>query len=83
MTPHRTRSLTTQENEDAPALVVFDFDWSLINENSDTFVIHQLDPSGRLWAKALKCSAAGMPWTELMDWCAGKRHRMRFLIFLL
>ena len=55
-------------------LVVYDFDWSLINENSDTFVIHQLDPSGVLWKQALVRLKGGEQWTQLMDWCASQLH---------
>ena len=57
-----------------PTLVVYDFDWSLINENSDTLVIHQLDPSGALWERALERLQAGEQWTQLMDWCASEMH---------
>ena len=57
-----------------PPLVVWDFDWSLINENSDTFVVEQLDPSGRIMATLEKQSMSGMPWTECMDWVAGQLH---------
>lgn len=54
------------------ALVVFDFDWSLINENSDTYVIERLDPG--LMAQALALEEGGMAWTELMDWAVGALH---------
>uniref|UniRef100_A0A7S4BEG8 Uncharacterized protein n=1 Tax=Chrysotila carterae TaxID=13221 RepID=A0A7S4BEG8_CHRCT len=55
-----------------PTLVVWDFDWSLVNENSDTFVIHQLDPSGKIWAEARKLrKEQGVQWTQLMDWAVG------------
>ncbi|BDA47728.1 probable pyridoxal phosphate phosphatase PHOSPHO2 [Coccomyxa sp. Obi] len=44
-------------------LVVFDFDWSLVEENSDTWVLDQLGATHIF--KRLK--ATGMPWTQLMD----------------
>ena len=55
-------------------LIVFDFDWSLVNENSDTYVVHALDPSGTIWATAEKRLTQGMQWTALMDWMAGELH---------
>ncbi|KAJ1420701.1 putative pyridoxal phosphate phosphatase PHOSPHO2 [Ochromonadaceae sp. CCMP2298] len=51
-----------------PTLVVFDFDWSLINENSDTYVIEQL--GGKFLYNELKLLQRGEyseRWTELMD----------------
>lgn len=45
-----------------PALLAFDFDWSLLEENSDTFVIRELG------ADALYEASKGMPWTQRMDW---------------
>ena len=59
---------------DAPPLVVWDFDWSLINENSDTYVIERLDPSGGIWRDAEKRLRRGADWTGLMDWAAGELH---------
>ncbi|EIE23797.1 hypothetical protein COCSUDRAFT_41939 [Coccomyxa subellipsoidea C-169] len=44
-------------------MVVFDFDWSLVEENSDTWVLDQLGATAIF--KRLK--ATGMPWTQLMD----------------
>ena len=56
-------------------LLVWDFDWSLIDENSDTYVIERLDHSGRTWRAAQDLMDKGtMGWTELMDWCLGKLH---------
>jgi len=52
-------------------IVVFDFDWSLINENSDTFVIRELSRDGRAW-NALNDNPDDLPWTALMDSCLGK-----------
>ena len=57
-------------------LIVWDFDFSLINENSDTFVIRQLDPSGALWDRAEKKLHNGTQWTKLMNWSAGELHRL-------
>eukprot|EP00668_Euglena_longa_P014813 GGOE01018840.1.p1 GENE.GGOE01018840.1~~GGOE01018840.1.p1 ORF type:complete len:248 (-),score=35.23 GGOE01018840.1:50-793(-) len=45
-------------------LVVFDFDWSLINENSDTWVVKELAPS--LYPEFC-AKAKSVPWTTLMD----------------
>jgi hypothetical protein len=42
-------------------MLVFDFDWTLIDDNSDTYVVDQLG------AKDLMLSLrAEMPWTQLM-----------------
>ncbi|CAL5221062.1 g3185 [Coccomyxa viridis] len=46
-------------------LVVLDFDWSLVEENSDTWVLHQLGAS-HIFEGLL---SQGLPWTQLMD-CA-------------
>ncbi|RLN70650.1 hypothetical protein BBJ28_00015072 [Nothophytophthora sp. Chile5] len=46
-------------------LVVFDYDWSLINENSDTFIFHVLHPELLL---TLRDRCAKQPsWTKVMD----------------
>ncbi|KAK9905585.1 hypothetical protein WJX75_002525 [Coccomyxa subellipsoidea] len=47
----------------ARTMVVFDFDWSLVEENSDTWVLDQLGATEIF--KQLKATV--MPWTELMD----------------
>ena len=52
-------------------LLVWDFDWSLINENTDTFVVQQLDPSGDVWRRGKQKMQQGVGWTELMDWAVG------------
>ncbi|DBA97088.1 TPA: putative phosphatase phospho1 [Trebouxia sp. C0004] len=44
-------------------LLVLDFDWSMIEENSDTFVVHELGG----WDSFQRLQAQGLPWTELMD----------------
>ena len=53
-------------------LLVWDFDWSLINENTDTFVVQQLDPSGDVWRRGKQKMQQGVGWTELMDWALGE-----------
>lgn len=51
----------------APVLVVFDYDWSLVNENSDTFIFKQLHPT--LLENYLERYNQLQPpsWTKLMD----------------
>lgn len=44
-------------------LLAWDFDWSLIEENSDTLVIRLLGAED-IYRRG---RAAGMPWTQLMD----------------
>ena len=56
------------------ALVVWDFDWSLINENSDTYVIEELDTSGEVMDAVEGKEGAGEGWTALMDWAVGELH---------
>ena len=57
-------------------LVVWDFDWSLVNENSDTWVIERLDSSGSIWAAAeAKLRQNEMGWTELMGWALAELHK--------
>ena len=48
--------------ESSPPLVVFDFDWSFVNENTDTYVIEKLTPD--LHAAM---NSRSLPWTQLMD----------------
>ena len=48
-------------------LVIFDFDWSLINENSDTWVFEQLCPALYPELRELSCSTYKGRWTQLMD----------------
>ena len=50
-------------------LVVFDFDWSLINENSDTYVIEQLTPD---LVHELERRQTKDNWTSLMDYMIGR-----------
>lgn len=44
-------------------LVIFDFDWSLVEENSDTWVIQQIG-ADQIYRKLRE---QGLPWTQLMD----------------
>lgn len=44
-------------------LLAWDFDWSLVEENSDTFVISRLGADSIYKAGRQR----GMPWTQLMD----------------
>ena len=56
-------------------MVVWDFDWSLVNENSDTYVIQQLDGAGKVIAgvKQRMCQPGGQ-WTQTMEWAVGELH---------
>eukprot|EP00968_Pinguiococcus_pyrenoidosus_P021538 scaffold2809_cov184-Pinguiococcus_pyrenoidosus.AAC.3 len=45
---------------EAQILVVFDYDWSLVNENSDTYVVAQLAPE--LQAQIFQERPAGEGW---------------------
>ncbi|OQR90962.1 pyridoxal phosphate phosphatase [Achlya hypogyna] len=47
------------------SLVVFDYDWSLINDNSDTFVFKVLQPE--LLDHLKQLTAAGVQWTAAID----------------
>ena len=52
-------------------LVVWDFDWSLVNENSDTFVLRELAPALTDEMKQLQAERPAIfgkgKWTALMD----------------
>ncbi|KAJ0403096.1 hypothetical protein ATCC90586_001274 [Pythium insidiosum] len=50
-------------------LVVFDYDWSLINENSDTWIFRQLSPE--LLEEVARRRSSGS-WTQLMDEMLGE-----------
>ena len=52
-------------------MAVFDFDWSLVNENSDTWIIKQLAPELEGKIKALYNQKQ---WTDLMDHALGLLH---------
>jgi len=45
-------------------LLVFDFDWSLVNENSDTYIFKKLEPS---ILQEIKSERSPGGWTALMD----------------
>ncbi|CAK4683760.1 hypothetical protein LEN26_013076 [Aphanomyces euteiches] len=46
-------------------LVIFDYDWSLINDNSDTYVFQQLQPE--LYTHLRQLSSSGVQWTQAVD----------------
>mmetsp|Transcript_5796 Transcript_5796/g.7319 ORF Transcript_5796/g.7319 Transcript_5796/m.7319 type:complete len:80 (-) Transcript_5796:1166-1405(-) len=46
------------------SLLIFDFDWSLVNENSDTYIFKVLDPS---ILEEIKNERSPGGWTALMD----------------
>jgi hypothetical protein len=50
----------------ASKLVVWDFDWSLVNENSDTFIIRQFDPDLADQMKSESLRSQFPVWTDLM-----------------
>jgi 2,3-diketo-5-methylthio-1-phosphopentane phosphatase len=52
--------------------LVLDWDWSTVNENTDTWVPQQLDPDMMRYIKSR--SAAGDQWTALMADVARKMH---------
>eukprot|EP00897_Mesotaenium_endlicherianum_P007657 jgi/Mesen1/691/ME000109S_10907 len=54
-------TIKLKEFRQAETLVIFDFDWTLINENSDTWVLEKLGA-----AEVLK-ERSTIPWTLLMD----------------
>ena len=60
-------------------LVVWDFDWSLLNENSDTYVIAQLAPRLRDEMRVLQATPefGRGRWTALMDHVLGRLARER------
>lgn len=53
-------------------LVVWDFDWTMVDQNSDTWVVEQLDPELCVEMKA-RCD--DVQWTQLMDQMFGELHR--------
>lgn len=53
-------------------LVIFDFDWSLVNENSDLWIFDQLSPQLRGEVGLLKRNEYCGQWTQLMDYLVGK-----------
>ncbi|OZJ05767.1 hypothetical protein BZG36_01326 [Bifiguratus adelaidae] len=55
-------------------LAVFDFDWSLINHDSDYWVVNGLAPE--VWEETHALSQAGGQWTDLMDRALGRMHQL-------
>lgn len=53
-------------------VVIFDFDWSLVNENSDTYVFQVLQPDLICKIKELRKQ---FDWTSLMDFLVGSMMR--------
>jgi pyridoxal phosphate phosphatase PHOSPHO2 len=45
-------------------LVAWDFDWSLVNENSDIYIVQQLAPD--LMPQFSQLRAEGLGWTQIM-----------------
>ena len=69
-TPTSRPALAPPPRSQGRTLLVFDFDWSLAEENSDTWVLQQL--GAEEFYKAGR--AAGTPWTKLMDQCLQVRR---------
>ena len=75
----RSRSATARDAASASGatpsgtLVCWDFDWSLINENSDTYILEQLNKTVAERME-VKCRRGGLGWTQLMDWAVGELH---------
>lgn len=57
-------------------IIVFDFDWSLINENSDTFIIKQCNEA--LWAQRKALYEAFPEWTDFMHEILKRLHDTGF-----
>ncbi|RIB14943.1 phosphatase phospho-type [Gigaspora rosea] len=53
-------------------LVVFDFDWSLIDQNSDVWIIEQLSP---IIAKQINELKEKYQWTDLMNYLVGEIYK--------
>ncbi|GAA97050.1 hypothetical protein E5Q_03725 [Mixia osmundae IAM 14324] len=56
-------------------LVVFDFDWSLVDQDTDRYVFECLQPELR---KSMKVDKAHVQWTDLMARNLGKLHEQGF-----
>eukprot|EP01062_Namystynia_karyoxenos_P053215 TRINITY_DN43002_c0_g1_i1.p1 TRINITY_DN43002_c0_g1~~TRINITY_DN43002_c0_g1_i1.p1 ORF type:complete len:268 (+),score=86.23 TRINITY_DN43002_c0_g1_i1:79-804(+) len=52
-----------------PLLCVFDFDHTVVDDNTDTWVFQQLDPEVN---REMESLAHKRQWTELMDHCLGR-----------
>jgi pyridoxal phosphate phosphatase PHOSPHO2 len=60
-------------------LVVWDFDWSLVNENSDTYIIKQFDPLLAEEMRSENLRNKFPVWTDLMVNCLMKLKIFTFL----
>jgi hypothetical protein len=49
--------------------VVWDFDWSMIDENSDTFIIKEVDPDTHSKMREKEFRERFPVWTDLMAEC--------------
>ena len=56
------------------SLVIFDYDWSLINENSDTYIFKKLHPPLHEELHHLLREHQGQ-WTKTMDYALGQLHQ--------
>ena len=65
-------SFSTSPSIDDNVVVIFDFDWSLINENSDTYVFQILRPD---LLKTIQDQWKTVDWTTLMDSSVGSLMR--------
>jgi pyridoxal phosphate phosphatase PHOSPHO2 len=66
---------TNNENDisNINTLIIFDFDWSLVNENSDTWIIESLDRTLYDEMKIIRSHPEFKgQWTKLMDLMVGK-----------
>jgi len=57
-----------------PTLIIWDFDWSLVNENSDTFIVNQF----HLGRDMKKLYQEDIPWTTIMDTLVLKIQQLGF-----
>eukprot|EP00953_Heterococcus_sp_UTEX-ZZ885_P032286 16866-Heterococcus_DN1.PRE.2 len=62
-TRHQTRKALHDLGK-MQTLVIWDFDWSLVNENSDVYVVQQLAPD--LMPQFGQLRAEGLGWTQIM-----------------
>jgi Putative Phosphatase len=61
----RTVTMATPPRPPAPVLCVWDFDHSLVDDNSDTWVVQQLRPELMADFRRLRVDN-GLDWTEIM-----------------
>ncbi|KAH8064715.1 phosphocholine phosphatase [Aureococcus anophagefferens] len=66
-----SKQFESARTQEGPTMVVWDFDWSLINENSDTWILEQLAPTLLTDLKKLQQTEPDRfgrgQWTALMD----------------